>query len=67
MVSEIHLFSMITYIFFVFYQVQMDDLLQNHLFATHAIVAAGSVTLGTAVTYPLDTIKSLIQVSLLSG
>lgn len=43
--------------------VKMDDLLQNHLFATHAIAAAGSVTLGTAVTYPLDTIQSLIQVS----
>ncbi|XP_037491660.1 uncharacterized protein LOC105636828 [Jatropha curcas] len=40
----------------------MDELLKNHLFATHAIAAAGTVTLGTAVTYPLDTIKVLIQV-----
>ncbi|XVF40972.1 hypothetical protein PTKIN_Ptkin01aG0243800 [Pterospermum kingtungense] len=40
----------------------MDELLQNHLFATHAIAASGSVVFGTALTYPLDTIKSLIQV-----
>ncbi|XWS65378.1 hypothetical protein CRYUN_Cryun05aG0107600 [Craigia yunnanensis] len=40
----------------------MDGLLQNHLFATHAIAASGSVVFGTALTYPLDTIKSLIQV-----
>ncbi|KAJ4838341.1 hypothetical protein Tsubulata_002778 [Turnera subulata] len=40
----------------------MDELLNNQLFATHAIAAAGSVTLGTAVTYPLDTIKLIIQV-----
>lgn len=42
----------------------MDELLQNHLFATHAIAASGSVVFGTALTYPLDTIKSLIQVPL---
>ncbi|KAM7274074.1 hypothetical protein ACFE04_028738 [Oxalis oulophora] len=40
----------------------MDELLKNHLFATHALAAAGSVTLSTIVTYPLDTIKSLLQV-----
>lgn len=40
----------------------MDDLLKNQLFATHAIATAGSVTLGTALTYPLDTIKVLVQV-----
>ncbi|XVF20487.1 hypothetical protein REPUB_Repub12eG0004600 [Reevesia pubescens] len=40
----------------------MNELLQNHLFATHAIAASGSVVFGTALTYPLDTIKSLIQV-----
>ncbi|KAI9157178.1 hypothetical protein LWI28_018037 [Acer negundo] len=36
--------------------------LEDHLFASHAISAVGSVTLGTTVTYPLDTIKVLIQV-----
>ncbi|GAV73958.1 Mito_carr domain-containing protein [Cephalotus follicularis] len=40
----------------------MDELLKHHLFATHAIAAAGSVTLGTLVSYPLDTIKVLVQV-----
>ncbi|WCJ28529.1 Mitochondrial substrate carrier family protein [Euphorbia peplus] len=40
----------------------MDELLKNHLFATHALAAAGSVTLGTVLTYPLDTIKVILQV-----
>lgn len=40
----------------------MDELLKNQLFATHAIAAAGAVSLGTGLTYPLDTIKTLIQV-----
>ncbi|XP_057974014.1 probable S-adenosylmethionine carrier 2, chloroplastic [Malania oleifera] len=40
----------------------MEELLKNQVFATHAIAAVGSVTLGTALTYPLDTIKILIQV-----
>ncbi|KAL3515569.1 hypothetical protein ACH5RR_022471 [Cinchona calisaya] len=40
----------------------MDELLKNNLFATHAVAAAGSVALGTVLTYPLDTLKSLIQV-----
>ncbi|PIA32399.1 hypothetical protein AQUCO_04500183v1 [Aquilegia coerulea] len=40
----------------------MDELLKNHMFATHAIAAAGSVTLGCALTHPLDTLKTLIQV-----
>ncbi|CAN0825256.1 Mitochondrial arginine transporter BAC2 [Linum grandiflorum] len=40
----------------------MDELLKNHLFATHALAGAGSVALGTALTYPLDTIKVLTQV-----
>ncbi|KAK8629725.1 hypothetical protein V6N13_078555 [Hibiscus sabdariffa] len=48
-------------------RVVMDELLQNHLFATHAIAASGSVIFGTALTYPLDTIKSLIQVGSASG
>lgn len=33
------------------------------MFATHAIAAAGSVALGSALTYPLDTLKTIIQVS----
>lgn len=41
----------------------MDELLKNHMFATHAIAAAGSVTLGSALTYPLDTLKTISQVS----
>ncbi|GKV29337.1 hypothetical protein SLEP1_g38274 [Rubroshorea leprosula] len=41
----------------------MDNLMQNHLFATHAIAAVGFATFGTAFTYPLDTIKTLVQVS----
>ncbi|XP_042510420.1 uncharacterized protein LOC122085881 [Macadamia integrifolia] len=45
----------------------MEDLLKNHMFAAHAIAAAGSVTLGTAVTHPLDTLKTLIQVGAGSG
>ncbi|XP_002526979.2 uncharacterized protein LOC8260363 [Ricinus communis] len=40
----------------------MEELLKNRLFASHAIAAAGSVTLGTALTYPLDTFKVLVQV-----
>lgn len=40
----------------------MDELLTNNLFATHAVSAAGSVALGTVLTYPLDTLKALIQV-----
>ncbi|KAH7844750.1 hypothetical protein Vadar_031312 [Vaccinium darrowii] len=40
----------------------MDELLKNQVFATHALAAAGSVALGTALTYPLDTVKVLIQV-----
>ncbi|XP_059648095.1 mitochondrial arginine transporter BAC2 [Cornus florida] len=45
----------------------MDELLKNQIFATHAIAAAGSVALGTALTYPLDTIKILVQVGSGSG
>ncbi|XP_023522692.1 mitochondrial arginine transporter BAC2 isoform X1 [Cucurbita pepo subsp. pepo] len=41
---------------------KMDEFLKNQIFATHAVAAAGSVTLSTALTYPLDTIKTLIQV-----
>ncbi|KAM7474680.1 hypothetical protein LguiB_021923 [Lonicera macranthoides] len=40
----------------------MDELLKNHTFTAHVIAATGSLTLGTALTYPLDTIKALIQV-----
>ncbi|XP_052179527.1 mitochondrial arginine transporter BAC2 [Diospyros lotus] len=40
----------------------MDEILKNQTFGIHAIAAAGSVALGAALTYPLDTIKVLIQV-----
>lgn len=40
----------------------MDEFFKNRMFTTHAVAAAASVTLGTALTYPLDTIKTLIQV-----
>lgn len=36
--------------------------MKNNLFATHAVAAAASVAFGTAVTYPLDTLKVLVQV-----
>ncbi|MCL7043393.1 hypothetical protein MKW94_011138 [Papaver nudicaule] len=38
------------------------ELLENNLFATHAIAAAGSVTLGTSLTHPFDTLKTILQV-----
>ncbi|PQP92655.1 uncharacterized protein Pyn_26966 [Prunus yedoensis var. nudiflora] len=40
----------------------MDEWLKNQIFAIHALSGVGSVALGTALTYPLDTIKTLIQV-----
>ncbi|KAK6121322.1 hypothetical protein DH2020_044935 [Rehmannia glutinosa] len=40
----------------------MDELLKNKTVAVHAAAGAASVTLGTALTYPLDTLKVLIQV-----
>ncbi|PON64658.1 Mitochondrial carrier domain containing protein [Trema orientale] len=40
----------------------MDELLRNQIFGIHTIAAAGSVTLGTALTYPLDTVKVIVQV-----
>ncbi|KAK2986933.1 hypothetical protein RJ640_009076 [Escallonia rubra] len=40
----------------------MGELLKNHAFAAHAIAAAGSLTLSTALSYPLDTVKTLTQV-----
>lgn len=42
----------------------MEELLKNHMFATHAIAAGGSVVLSSALTHPLDTLKTLVQVSL---
>ncbi|RXH70008.1 hypothetical protein DVH24_007264 [Malus domestica] len=39
----------------------MEELLKNQIFAIHALSGVGSVALGTALTYPLDTIKTLIQ------
>ncbi|XP_059307732.1 mitochondrial arginine transporter BAC2 [Lycium ferocissimum] len=40
----------------------MNELLTNPIFATHAAVAAGSATLATAISYPLDSLKVLVQV-----
>lgn len=40
----------------------MDEYLKNQTFTIHVLAAAGALTLGTAATYPLDTIKTLIQV-----
>ncbi len=40
----------------------MEELLNNKIFAMHALAGVGSVALGTAVTYPLDTVKVIIQV-----
>ncbi|KAI3996630.1 hypothetical protein MKX01_009462 [Papaver californicum] len=40
----------------------MEELLKKNMFATHAIAAAGSVTLGTALTHPFDTLKTILQV-----
>lgn len=37
-------------------------ILQEQLFASHAVAGVSSIALGTAVSYPLDTIKLLIQV-----
>ncbi|XP_021863218.1 probable S-adenosylmethionine carrier 2, chloroplastic [Spinacia oleracea] len=40
----------------------MEELLKNPVFASHILAASGSVAVGTALSYPLDTIKTLIQV-----
>ncbi|KAK7260327.1 hypothetical protein RIF29_26288 [Crotalaria pallida] len=45
----------------------MGDLSKNQTFAVHGIAAVGSVALGTAFTYPLDTIKVLTQVGSSGG
>ncbi|RVW98617.1 hypothetical protein CK203_032148 [Vitis vinifera] len=45
----------------------MDELLKNNVLAAHAIVGAGSVTLASLLTYPLDTLKTLVQVGSGSG
>lgn len=42
--------------------IQMGEALKDQVFTTHAIAAASSLTLGTFLTYPLDTIKTIIQV-----
>lgn len=46
---------------------RMDEFLKNQIFATHAVAAVGSVTLSTVLTYPLDTIKTIIQVQFLAN
>ncbi|KMT12112.1 hypothetical protein BVRB_5g100650 [Beta vulgaris subsp. vulgaris] len=40
----------------------MEELLKNPVFASHVVAASGSVAIGTALSYHLDTIKTLIQV-----
>ncbi|XP_076937018.1 uncharacterized protein LOC143604408 [Bidens hawaiensis] len=40
----------------------MEDFIKNQTFAVHAVAGAGAITLGTAATYPFETIKTLIQV-----
>ncbi|KAF5956788.1 hypothetical protein HYC85_004013 [Camellia sinensis] len=45
----------------------MEELTKNQIFATHAVAAVGSVTLGTALTSHLDTIKVLIQLAEVPG
>ncbi|KAL6531672.1 hypothetical protein OROMI_028035 [Orobanche minor] len=42
--------------------VGMDDFLKNKTVAVHAATGTASVALGTALTYPLDTLKVLEQV-----
>ncbi|KAL2902492.1 Mitochondrial aspartate-glutamate transporter AGC1 [Bienertia sinuspersici] len=40
----------------------MEELLKNPVFASHVLAASGSVAISTGLTYPFDTIKTLIQV-----
>ncbi|XP_076960260.1 uncharacterized protein LOC143636579 isoform X2 [Bidens hawaiensis] len=40
----------------------MEDFIKNQTFAVHAVAGVGAITLGTAATYPFETIKTLIQV-----
>ncbi|KAI3752804.1 hypothetical protein L2E82_24841 [Cichorium intybus] len=40
----------------------MEDFIKNQTFAIHAVAGAGALTLGTAATYPFETIKTLVQV-----
>ncbi|CAN4114403.1 unnamed protein product [Withania somnifera] len=40
----------------------MNELLKNPIFVTHAAAAAGSATLATSISYPLDSLKVLVQV-----
>ncbi|XP_038978084.1 uncharacterized protein LOC113461911 [Phoenix dactylifera] len=40
----------------------MGNLLQENMFAGHAIAAAGSVAVASSFTHPLDTLKTLLQV-----
>lgn len=40
----------------------MEELLREHTVAAHALAAAGSVAIGTALTYPFDSVKVLLQV-----
>lgn len=40
----------------------MEDLFKNMTFAAHTSAAVGSIALSVALTYPIDTLKTLIQV-----
>ncbi|KAL1827729.1 mitochondrial aspartate-glutamate transporter AGC1 [Daucus carota subsp. sativus] len=40
----------------------MEDLFKNMTFAAHTSAAVGSIGLSVALTYPIDTLKTLIQV-----
>lgn len=41
---------------------QMDELFKNKTLAAHVAAGSGSAALGTAFTYPIDTLKTLVQV-----
>ncbi|KAM3282798.1 hypothetical protein P3S67_026443 [Capsicum chacoense] len=45
----------------------MNELLKNPIVATHAVIAAGFSTLATAIGYPFDSMKALVQVGSSSG
>lgn len=40
----------------------MEDIFKNNAFAPHTAAAVGSIALSVALTYPIDTLKTLIQV-----
>ncbi|KAM3282234.1 hypothetical protein P3S67_025879 [Capsicum chacoense] len=46
---------------------QMNELLKNPIFSTHAVMAAGFSTLTMAIGYPFDSLKAPVQVGSSSG